>query len=566
MSRWAVLALCAARLVLAAGTAHAAAVLIPDHTHRLGSCGAGGGSCTWDCRDVANACEANGPSCAAPATCKLDATDAFRGVVSVKIDASACTTNGAVLTIGLAGTKSNGMTFQIADKVIDLCERSMFCTGREPRDCAACPGVCTDQCTDGSDCDCPPGPVVFMCKDPLATNDAFLNESDMAFMVNWLAGQGGSQTVQPLMELIRNELAAEFPTATGSPVMVDASVQSLDDFSSPSSGRFCVKVWFLRDSKPLGVCTNDPNRFCAIDGDCTGSGTCASGTPAGINPSTFTTVASGRKCSGSGKPCVASTDCTPPQTCDDTTASATVGNACNVAGTACTGPGDCPQFEDCVACASTLCGDGVVDPGEQCDDDNTTPDDGCSATCQLEGTACPATVDSACNDGFLAGSFVALEKVAGKEKLVARFLSGPELTPPAFGDPLSGTTAYHLCVYDDAGALVDDLAVDRAGDDCAGKPCWKGIGKPAGSSGFRYKDPGLTADGVLLMLLRAGDTGKSKLIVRQKGPTGIAAALDGATTATVQLRASDAPAPSCFGMETSVVTRNDGLIFKAKTP
>jgi len=59
---------------------------------------------------------------------------------------------------------------------------------------------------------------------------------------------------------------------------------------------------------------------------------------------------------------------------------------------------------------------------------------------------------------------------------------------------------------------------------------------------------------------------KSKLIVRQKAPTGIAAALSGATAATVQLRASDAPAPSCFGMATSVVTRNDGLIFKAKTP
>jgi hypothetical protein len=117
------------------------------------------------------------------------------------------------------------------------------------------------------------------------------------------------------------------------------------------------------------------------------------------------------------------------------------------------------------------------------------------------------------------GSFAVLEKVAGKEKLVARFLQGPQLTPAAFGDPLAGTTAYHLCVYDDAGALVDDLAVDRAGDDCGGQPCWKGIGKPAGSSGFRYKDPALTADGVLLMLLRAGDAGKSKLIVAQKAPT-----------------------------------------------
>ena len=30
------------------------------------------------------------------------------------------------------------------------------------------------------------------------------------------------------------------------------------------------------------------------------------------------------------------------------------------------------------------CGDGVMDPGEQCDDNNTDPFDGCSATCQIE--------------------------------------------------------------------------------------------------------------------------------------------------------------------------------------
>jgi len=42
----------------------------------------------------------------------------------------------------------------------------MECTGRDQRDCSDCPGVCTDQCTDDSDCDCPPGPVVFLCKDP----------------------------------------------------------------------------------------------------------------------------------------------------------------------------------------------------------------------------------------------------------------------------------------------------------------------------------------------------------------------------------------------------------------
>jgi cysteine-rich repeat protein len=34
--------------------------------------------------------------------------------------------------------------------------------------------------------------------------------------------------------------------------------------------------------------------------------------------------------------------------------------------------------------AQAVCGNGVIEPGEQCDDGNTAPGDGCSATCQLE--------------------------------------------------------------------------------------------------------------------------------------------------------------------------------------
>src|SRR5258707_7501772 len=42
------------------------------------------------------------------------------------------------------------------------------------------------------------------------------------------------------------------------------------------------------------------------------------------------------------------------------------------------------------------CGNGVIEPGEQCDDFNATGGDGCSASCQLEaGFVCP-TVGSPC--------------------------------------------------------------------------------------------------------------------------------------------------------------------------
>jgi large repetitive protein len=44
--------------------------------------------------------------------------------------------------------------------------------------------------------------------------------------------------------------------------------------------------------------------------------------------------------------------------------------------------------------ASTTCGNGTLDPGEQCDDGNQTPGDGCSATCQNE-------VEAVCGDGLV---------------------------------------------------------------------------------------------------------------------------------------------------------------------
>ncbi len=57
-----------------------------------------------------------------------------------------------------------------------------------------------------------------------------------------------------------------------------------------------------------------------------------------------------------------------------------------------------------------VCGDGVLqDSSEECDDDNTEPGDGCSASCTVEpGYACPvpggACRAAACGDGMLAGT------------------------------------------------------------------------------------------------------------------------------------------------------------------
>jgi cysteine-rich repeat protein len=52
---------------------------------------------------------------------------------------------------------------------------------------------------------------------------------------------------------------------------------------------------------------------------------------------------------------------------------------------------------------TACCGDGVVEPGEQCDDGNTVSGDGCSSTCQLEPPPCGGGSGSGSGSGAVCG-------------------------------------------------------------------------------------------------------------------------------------------------------------------
>ncbi len=73
-------------------------------------------------------------------------------------------------------------------------------------------------------------------------------------------------------------------------------------------------------------------------------------------------------------------------------------------------------------CTSASCGNGALEPGEQCDDGNVVNGDGCSATCQLEG--------GACND--ICAGVLPVSGTAIKAERVATGLSNPLLVtaPP----------------------------------------------------------------------------------------------------------------------------------------
>ncbi len=243
------------------------------------------------------------------------------------------------------------------------------------------------------------------------------------------------------------------------------------------------------------------------------------------------------------------------------------------------------EFYRLVVAITPPCGDGTLQAGEACDDGNAEDGDCCSSTCQHEalgsscddGVVCTAldTCDGAgaCQSGGPATTCISWpkanllikEKKAGKEKLIAKFLRGPALGQGDFGNPEAGSTGYEICVFDDAGNLAGSMSVDRAGDLCAQKACWKAKKE----TGWQYKDKSAASDGVTKVKLFGGSAGKTQIQVQagnngKKGqlsmPVGVAAALMGTTSATVQVLASDA---QCFDVTLNQIKKQEQDFFKA---
>lgn len=269
---------------------------------------------------------------------------------------------------------------------------------------------------------------------------------------------------------------------------------------------------------------------------------------------------------------------------------------------------------------SPVCGNGVLETGEQCDDGNTASGDCCSPSCAFEpaGSSCsdgdvcngaescdgagvcragtplscadgdpctrglcdpasgcsnPTGPATACVEAWGGGALLVRESAPGHERLIVRMSRGPALAQSQLGNPLApGGTGYTLCLFDDADALAARLTVDRAGQDCGTAPCWRPAGAPPPEGrGFRYRDRSASASGVFRLLLKGGAAGRSSVLLKARNdagrgqtslPSGIAAALAGSAGATAQLVADDGSA--CLSLGLGRVSASSPILFKAK--
>ena len=246
-----------------------------------------------------------------------------------------------------------------------------------------------------------------------------------------------------------------------------------------------------------------------------------------------------------------------------------------------------------------VCGDGLTQSNEGCDDGNLVSGDCCDATCDFEinGSACAdgdlcngdETCDGAGNcaagtplmcDDFAACSVDSCSPVLGcvndasprvscktalkskliyknaandaSDKLIFKWTKGQPTSFAELGLP-TGTTSYTLCLYAGTTALAEATAPGGAN--------WTVIGS---NKGYKYGSSTGTPDGVRKLLLKANAANKTKALFKGKGASLPAMTVPLPLPLTAQLINDENS--TCFTADFTTATKNVSGSFKAKNP
>lgn len=217
-----------------------------------------------------------------------------------------------------------------------------------------------------------------------------------------------------------------------------------------------------------------------------------------------------------------------------------IGDACECAGGPCgCGNGTVDPGEECddgnaidgdgCTASCTICGNGVVAPAEDCDDGNVADGDGCSAACLAD---CPSSPPVGCTEART--SSLVMKDMSLSSRLVDWKWSRGDATSKAdFGTPRS-KGAWVACLWS-AGSLATSARIPAG-------PAWQEKTK-----GWIYKDARGAWDGATKALLQEGLSGRSKAQLQLKGVRVPMPALDAlAAPIVVQLRGATSCQVSTF--------------------
>ncbi|MGA2448664.1 MAG: DUF4215 domain-containing protein [Polyangiaceae bacterium] len=129
--------------------------------------------------------------------------------------------------------------------------------------------------------------------------------------------------------------------------------------------------------------------------------------------------------------------------------------------------GSCSSGVD--SASAGYCGDGIIEAGEQCDDGNSVPGDGCSGTCQIEpgytcpmqGKPCVLTVTLTCGDGKIEGS----EECDDGNQTSGDGCSSTCQVEPGWACPTPGQPCVRISTLDASGPTCGDGIIE-SGEQC----------------------------------------------------------------------------------------------------
>ncbi len=196
-------------------------------------------------------------------------------------------------------------------------------------------------------------------------------------------------------------------------------------------------------------------------------------------------------------------------------------------------PGCDPVPTDVIGVRDGGCGDGIIQPPEECDDGGNAAGDGCTPACRQQTCWSCAGMPSVCTLGAcdlcapeprpLCGetspsvrrTLQIKDKLNDKgDRLSWTWPKGGAIGIAELGDP-TATTDFALCIYDRSGGMDPTrifVANAPGGSTCNGKPCWRTKG-----TGFTYKDGKALHDGLAQISIVGGDFGRATIKVKAKG-------------------------------------------------
>lgn len=238
-------------------------------------------------------------------------------------------------------------------------------------------------------------------------------------------------------------------------------------------------------------------------------------------------------------------------------------------------PGACGS--DCLCPA--VCGDGFVQSGEACDDGNVAGGDCCAADCQagcddgnpctqdrcdVSGNACvnEAAPLATCREAGKSSIQLKLGTTDAKNQLKWKWQAGPAVFYSELGAPDSSSTT-SVCVYDSSGGTPSVAALLTL------PPSAKWTTKFPSS--WTYADSDATTDGISGLSIRAGAAGRTQVSLKSGGsalpmPVPVSPTLFFSQQPNVVIQMRNEETQACWKSTFTVFRTNDGLRYKAKAP